>query len=106
MQCENGYIKDGVRGILCREAEEPKSGDLRSVAHALCGHQRFCPNAGCYTFLPSWEKCTKRKRQDPSTSLRSAHDDNVKPVEDAGEETAPKTVKTTAKKKRAQKAAE
>jgi hypothetical protein len=28
MQCENGYTKDGVRGILCREAEEPKKGDL------------------------------------------------------------------------------
>lgn len=106
MQCENGYIKDGVRGILCREAEEPKPGDLRSVAHALCGHQRFCPNAGCYTFLPSWEKCTKRKRQDPSTSLRFAQDGNVKPVEAAGEEIAPKAVKSTAKKKRTQKAAE
>ena len=61
MQCENGYIKDGVRGILCREAEEPKSGDLRSVAHALCGHQRFCPNERCYQFLPGWEKCVKRR---------------------------------------------
>lgn len=119
MQCENGYTKDGVRGILCREAEEPKSGDLRSVAHALCGHQRFCPNAGCYTFLPSWEKCTKRKRQDPSTSLRFAQDDppigadaplppegEARREENAGEEIAPKAVKSTAKKKRTQKAAE
>lgn len=91
MQCENGYVKNGVRGILCRKAEEPKDGDMRSVAHALCGHQRFCPNAGCYTFLPSWEKCTKRQQ---------------KPVEAAGEEIAPKAVKSTSKKKRAQKAAE
>lgn len=39
MQCENGYTKPGVKGILCRKAKEPKSGDLRSTAHALCGHQ-------------------------------------------------------------------
>lgn len=61
MQCENGYVKPGVKGILCRKAEEPKSGDLKSVAHALCGHQRFCPNQRCYTLLPGWEKCTKRR---------------------------------------------
>lgn len=106
MQCENGYTKPGVRGILCRKAEEPNSGDLGSVAHALCGHQRFCPNERCFMFLPSWEKCTMRKRQDPSTSLRFAQDGNVKPVEAAGEEIAPKAVKSTSKKKRAQKTAE
>lgn len=60
MQCENGYTKPGVRGILCRKAEEPKDGDMRSTAHALCGHQRFCPSARCYMMLPGWEKCTKR----------------------------------------------
>lgn len=60
MQCENGYVKPGVRGILCRKAEEPKDGDLKSSAHALCGHQRFCPNSRCYLMLPGWEKCTRR----------------------------------------------
>lgn len=89
MQCENGYTKPGVRGILCREAEEPQGGDLGSVAHALCGHQRFCPNERCYTFLPSWESCTKRR---------------VKPVEAAETQTALKTGKSAAKKKRAQSA--
>lgn len=24
MQCENGYTKPGVKGILCRKCEEPK----------------------------------------------------------------------------------
>lgn len=87
MQCEKGYIKDGVRGILCREAEEPKDGDLGSLAHALCGHQRFCPNERCYMFLPSWESCTKRR---------------VKPVEAAEEKITANTCKSTPKKKRAQ----
>ena len=91
MQCENGYVKDGVRGILCREAEEPKNGDLGSVAHALCGHQRFCPNQRCYTFLPSWESCTKRR---------------VEPVEAAETKRAPKAGKSAEKKKRAQSASE
>ena len=75
MQCENGYIKPGVRGILCRKAEAPTDGNLKSVAHALCGHQRFCPNDRCYTFLPSWEKCTKRlvKREtDEGTKKKTA----------------------------------
>lgn len=89
MQCENGYIKPGVRGILCREAEEPKNGDLGSVAHALCGHQRFCPNERCYTFLPSWESCTKRR---------------LKPVETAETQIETETGKSAAKKKRAQSA--
>ncbi len=61
MQCENAYIKDGVRGILCRKLGEAKDGDIASLAHALCGHQRFCPNERCYAMLPSWEKCTKRR---------------------------------------------
>lgn len=61
MQCENGYTKPGVRGILCRKAEDPKDGDLKGIAHALCGHQRFCPNQGCYMMLPGWENCTKRR---------------------------------------------
>lgn len=91
MQCENGYTKDGVRGILCREAEEPKDGDLGSVAHALCGHQRFCPNERCFMFLPSWESCTKRR---------------VKPVEAAETQREPETGKSAAKKKRTQKASE
>ena len=61
MQCENGYTKPGVKGILCRKAKEPKENDMRSTAHALCGHQRFCPTARCDQFLPSWEKCTMRE---------------------------------------------
>lgn len=68
MQCENGYTKDGVRGILCRKAEEPKSGDLKSVAHALCGHQRFCPNARCFQMLPGWEACPKRRQSRKETA--------------------------------------
>lgn len=91
MQCENGYIKDGVKGILCKKAEEPKCGDLGSLAHALCGHQRFCPNERCYMFLPSWEKCTKRRE---------------KPVEAAEEKIPAKTGKSTPKRKKPQKAAE
>lgn len=91
MQCENGYTKDGVRGILCRKAEEPKNGDLKSVAHALCGHQRFCPNERCFMFLPSWEKCTKRRE---------------KPVEAAGRENDNQEGKPKGKKKTAKKSAE
>ena len=89
MQCENAYIRDDVRGILCRKAEEPKSGDMRATAHALCGHQRFCPNQRCFTFLPSWEKCTLRRQR---------------PVEAAETQISPEAGKPTSAKKRAQRA--
>lgn len=89
MQCENAYIKDGVRGLLCRKAEEPQSGDLKATAHALCGNQRFCPNERCFMMLPGWEKCPKRRE---------------KPVEAAGEKISSEAGKQTSAKKRAQKA--
>lgn len=88
MQCENGYTKPGVRGILCRKAEEPKSGDLKSTAHALCGHQRFCPNQRCYQMLPGWEKCPLRRE---------------KPVEAAETEIASVSGKENQKKKSVRK---
>ena len=96
MQCENGYIRDDVRGILCRKAEEPKPGDLRSEAHALCGHQRFCPNQRCFTFLPGWERCTLRRKKDDNNAAE-------KPAEAAGEKIAAQPKKSTPAKKRTQK---
>lgn len=124
MQCENGYTKPGVKGILCRKAEEPKAGDLRSVAHAMCGHQRFCPNARCYQFLPGWEKCTMRdgiaKEERSFDALALAQDDTpiaadaTAPLAQgsqaregaAGEEMPAKKGKRTAKKKCAEKGAD
>lgn len=88
MQCENAYIKDGVRGLLCRKAEEPQSGDLKATAHALCGNQRFCPNERCFMMLPGWEKCPKRRE---------------KPVEAAEAQETPGASKATSAKKRAQR---
>lgn len=67
MNCEHAYTKDGVRGYLCARAEEPKSGDLKGIAHALCGQQRFCPNMRCYQMLPGWEKCPKRAQTPEET---------------------------------------
>lgn len=62
MECEHAYTKPGVRFILCRKcAEEAKPGDKRAEAHALCGHQRFCPNKRACTLLPSWKDCVKRR---------------------------------------------
>ena len=104
MQCENGYTKPGVKGILCRKCEEPKNGDLKSVAHALCGHQRFCPNARCYQFLPSWEKCTMREKGTDCHVAGVSRNDNRE--ESAGEEIPVKKTKRTAKKKSAEKAAD
>lgn len=111
MQCENGYTKPGVKGILCRKCEEPKEGDLRSVAHALCGHQRFCPNARCHQFLPSWEKCTMRERTHqsaPQAALTAplAGEPSDGREEAAGEEIPAKKGKRTAKKKSAEKSAD
>lgn len=105
MQCENGYTKPGVRGILCRKCEEPKEGDLRSIAHALCGHQRFCPNARCYQFLPSWEKCTLRVNslRPSATSLKKG---GIGREEAAGEEMPANAGKPKGKKKAAKKSAE
>lgn len=91
MQCENGYIKPGVRGILCRKAEAPTDGNLKSVAHALCGHQRFCPNQKCHTMLPGWENCAKRRQSRE---------------EAAGRETEPQAGKPKGTKKTAKKSAE
>lgn len=107
MQCENGYTKTGVKGILCRKAKEPKENDMRSTAHALCGHQRFCPNARCYTMLPGWEKCTKR--DDTSSAAGAApspQGEGESREEAAGEEMPAKKTKRTAKKKSAEKAAD
>lgn len=61
MQCENAYTDPKVRGILCKKCEKPCGSGAKGVAHALCGHQRFCPTARCYTLLPGWEKCVKRR---------------------------------------------
>ena len=106
MQCENAYTKPGVKGILCRKAKEPKENDLRSVAHALCGHQRFCPNARCYTLLPGWEKCTKREKgttpQSATQTAPLAQGSQVR-EEGAGEEMPAKKGKRMAKKKSAEK---
>lgn len=104
MQCENGYTKPGVKGILCRKCEEPKNGDLKSVAHALCGHQRFCPNARCYQFLPSWEKCTMREKGTDCHVAGVSRNDNRE--EGAGEEMPAKKGKRTAKKKSAENGAD
>lgn len=78
---------------------------MRSTAHALCGHQRFCPNARCYTLLPGWEKCTKRENslRPSATSLREG---GVGREEAAGEEMTVKKGKRAAKKKNAEKAAD
>lgn len=105
MQCENGYTKPGVRGILCRKCDEPKEGDLRSIAHALCGHQRFCPNARCYQFLSSWEKCTLRVNS-LRPSDNSLKDGGIGREEAAGEEMPAKKSKRSAKKKNAEKEAD
>ena len=60
MQCENAYIKEGVRYILCKKEKEPDLRDQRALTHAMCGHQRFCPNIRACTLLPSWEHGLKR----------------------------------------------
>lgn len=97
MQCENGYTKPGVKGILCRKAKEPKENDMRSTAHALCGHQRFCPNARCYTLLPGWEKCILRENTAATPETRE---------EAAGREIETQEGKPKGKKKTAKKSAE
>ncbi len=61
MQCEHAYTDPKVRGILCKKCDAPCGSGAKGVVHALCGHQRFCPTARCYTLLPGWEKCVKRR---------------------------------------------
>ena len=74
MQCENGYTKPGVRGILCKKCEKPCGSGAKGVAHALCGHQRFCPTARCYTLLPGWEKCVKRRETEADAQSAEAQE--------------------------------
>ena len=106
MQCENGYIKPSVRGILCRKAESPADGDLKGIAHALCGHQRFCPNQKCYTMLPGWENCTKRNGERIATAPTELRNYNTAETrEEAAErETEPQAGKPKGKKKSPRKA--
>ena len=103
MQCENGYTKDGVRGILCRAAGELQDGDLKATAHALCGHQRFCPNQHCFSLLPGWEKCTRRgggmttpQSATPTAPLAQGSQERE---EAAGSEIAASADKSASKKK-------
>lgn len=108
IQCENGYVKDGVRGILCRRAGDPKDGDLKGIAHALCGHQRFCPNQRCYTMLPGWEKCTRRQGERIASvpaELCNGYASETR-EEAAGSEKEQTAGKPRAKKKTARKATE
>ena len=93
MQCENAYIKEGVRYILCRKEKEPDLRDQRALTHAMCGHQRFCPNIRACTLLPSWERCLKRAENHSQVCSEAA--------ENAADEEKPAR---TAKKKSAQKA--
>lgn len=80
MQCEHGYTKPGVRGILCKKCEEPRKGDVRGLANALCGHQRFCPNQRCFQMMPGWEKCVKRRetREENAEAKKTAEADKPK----------------------------
>lgn len=93
MQCENAYIKEGVRYILCKKEKEPDIRDQRALTHAMCGHQRFCPNIRACTLLPSWERCLKRAENHPQVCGEAAESA-------AGEEKPTRT----AKKKSTQKA--
>lgn len=95
MQCENAYIKEGVRYILCKKEKEPDIRDQRALTHAMCGHQRFCPNIRACTLLPSWERCLKRAEK--PAQVRGEAAENA-----AGKERPART----AKKKSAQKASE
>lgn len=106
MQCENGYTKPGVKGILCRKAKEPKENDMRSTAHALCGHQRFCPNARCYTMLPGWEKCVLRDTSSAAGAAPSPQGEGESREEAAGDEIETQESKPKDKKKTAKKSAE
>lgn len=95
MQCENAYIKEGVRYILCRKEKEPDMRDQRALTHAMCGHQRFCPNIRACTLLPSWERCLKRAEK--PAQVRGEAAENAASKERSAR---------TAKKKIAQKASE
>ena len=51
MQCEHGYTKPGVKGILCKKAEEPKCGP---VYVSLIDNNIWSPDA----YPTSWEVVT------------------------------------------------
>lgn len=72
MECENAYTKKGIRYILCKKAPEPRAWNVREEAHALCGHQRFCPHIRACTLLPTWEKCPRRDVNSPQTREEAA----------------------------------
>ena len=45
MQCENGYTKPSVRGILCRKAEEPQEVSWDSI------HRAYRKNGCIYLYV-------------------------------------------------------
>ena len=82
----------GVRYILCEKVDRPDAENPMEVAHAMCGHQRFCPDEHCCTLLPTWRNCV-RLRETPQDSAQEQ-----KPTETGQNREAkkrpPKAVKT------------
>lgn len=66
MDCKNAYLLNGVDYILCRKVQKPDAKDRKAVAHALCAHQKFCPQKGCHTMEAGWESCKRLISEAPA----------------------------------------
>lgn len=59
MDCKNAYIPEGERVIFCRKSPKPDRHDTKARMHAICAHQRFCPNVRNCVLLPEWKSCRR-----------------------------------------------
>ena len=69
MECKYAYKAKGVRYILCEKTGTPDATNPMEVAHAMCGHQHFCPDRNCCALLPTWRECV-RLREAPQNSAQ------------------------------------
>lgn len=92
MECKHAYKMRGVRYILCEKTGRPDAENPMEVAHAMCGHQRFCPDAHCCTLLPTWRECM-RLRETPQNSAQEQRQPEATQNR-AAKKRPPKAVKT------------
>lgn len=65
MDCKNAYLINGVDYMLCRKVGKIDVKDAKSVAHAVCPHQKFCPTKNCHIMAAGWDKCKRLVEEKP-----------------------------------------
>ena len=92
MECKYAYKAKGVRYILCEKTGTPDATNPMEVAHAMCGHQHFCPDRNCCALLPTWRECVRLHVTPQNGTPGQTFTEMTK--DKASRKKPPKTVKT------------